>query len=369
MEMAREASRLQAEGHDIVRFDVGQPAHGAPQVALDAVRDALSARSFPYSEALGAMAVRRKLSDWYKHIHGLDIDPRRIALTTGASGAFTLAFLALFGDGERVALAAPGYPPYRHILTALGMRAVAVDAELQARLQLTPQDVEDAARAGPLAGVIVASPANPTGTLLSREDLAALAQACRARGCAFISDEIYHGLTYEQAAVTALAVDDEAIVINSFSKYWAMTGWRIGWLIMPERLIGAVERLAQNLTVCPPSPSQAAALAALDAQAECDARRDAYGVNRARLMDALPEMGLSIAAPPDGAFYMLVDISAHSRDSLDFCARALREAGVALTTGVDFDERRGRSWVRLAYARDTEETQRGIARLRQWILR
>jgi aspartate/methionine/tyrosine aminotransferase len=369
MEMAREAARLEAQGKRIIRFDVGQPFVGAPGPALDAVRAAMASNTLGYTEGLGSRALRERIAAWYAHAYGLDISPGRIAITTGASGAFLLAFMALFDTGDRVALAAPGYPPYRHILTALGMRPAVIESSTSDRLQLTPAHIAKLATETPLAGALIASPANPTGAMLSRDELAAIAAAARANGAALISDEIYHGLTYERPATSALEVAPDAIIINSFSKYWAMTGWRVGWIVAPEALIGAIERLSQNLFVAPPTPSQAAALAALDAQHICEERRARYARNRTLLLEALPRLGLTPAAPPDGAFYILADISAHGADSTAFCDRALHEAGVALTTGLDFDEARGPRWARLAYARETAEVEEGLARLSQWLKR
>lgn len=367
MEMAREADKRAAAGQKLVRFDVGQPFTGAPPAALEAVRASFENNPLGYTGGLGAPALRARLSAFYRAKHGLEIAPERIVITTGASGAFTLAFLALFESNERIALAAPGYPPYRHILSALGMRAAIAEAGANEKYQLAPHHLDELAASGPLAGALIASPANPTGAMLTRAELAALAAKARAHGAAFISDEIYHGLVYDSPAVSALAVDDDAIVVNSFSKYWAMTGWRVGWIVAPPSLIGALERLAQNLTVAPPTPSQIAAIAALDCEADCEARRAIYARNRAFLLEGLPRLGLAPVAPPDGAFYMLLDIGAHGDDSLAFCRRALDEAGVALTTGLDFDETRGSRWARLAFARDTAEVEDGLARLARWL--
>ncbi|NWG52820.1 MAG: aminotransferase class I/II-fold pyridoxal phosphate-dependent enzyme [Hydrogenophilaceae bacterium] len=367
MEMAREAAARAAAGERIIRFDVGQPCFSAPPEALAAVRAKLDRDALGYTEALGAAALRARIARHYDEAYGLVLSPERIIITTGASGAFTLAFLALFESGDRVAMAAPGYPPYRHILTALGMRAALAQAGANDRLQLQARHIEDLAAQAPLAGVLLASPANPTGAMLTDDELAALAACARGLNLPLISDEIYHGLTYERPATSALAVDPDAIIINSFSKYWAMTGWRVGWIVAPPALVAPIERLAQNLTVSPPHISQIAALAALDAGAECERRRALYARNRAHLLATLPELGLTLAAPADGAFYMLVDVSAHSDDSLAFCKRALVEAGVALTTGVDFDEARGRHWMRIAYARAPEEVEEGVARLRRWL--
>ncbi|MDX2238419.1 MAG: aminotransferase class I/II-fold pyridoxal phosphate-dependent enzyme [Hyphomonadaceae bacterium] len=369
MEMAREASALQAQGRSIVRFDVGQPARGAPQSALDAARAAVAQGDFPYTDALGLPALRRKLSAWYRDAQGCSVAPERIVITTGASGAFTLAFLALFDPGDRLLMAAPGYPPYRHIASALGLSPVIAEATAAERMQLQARHVAAALRDGALAGALIASPANPTGTMLRDDEVRALAAACADAGAALISDEIYHGLTYAAPARSALTASDDVVVVNSFSKYWAMTGWRVGWMVVPDRLIDRIERLSQNLTICPPTPSQIAACAALDARDDCEAARAAYARNRGAILEALPGLGVSLAAPADGAFYMLLDISAHSADSLDFCRHALRDAGVALTTGLDFDEARGARWVRLAYARDAAEVAEGIARLNAWLAR
>ncbi len=367
MEMAREADRRIAAGERIVRFDVGQPFVGAPDTARAAIRAQIDTHLFGYTDGLGAPALRARIAAWYGETYGLDVAPARVAITAGASAAFVLTFLALFNTGDRVALAAPGYPPYRHVLKALGMNPAMIEAQPREKLQLTPAHLRTLALEAPLAGALVASPANPTGAMLNKAELAALADAARAEGAAFISDEIYHGLTYEAPAVTALAVDPDAIIINSFSKYWAMTGWRIGWIVAPEPLMGAIERLSQNLFISAPAPGQAAALAAIEAREACEARKAVYAANRARILSALPGLGLKAVAPPDGAFYVLVDIGAHGMDSETFAARALAEAGVSMTAGIDFDETRGRDWVRIAYARAEDEVVEGLERLAGWL--
>ncbi len=359
MEIMREASARAAAGQDIVRFDVGQPHEGAPEAAIAAAEAALRTDKLGYTDALGAPALREAIAAHYQRSYGVTIDPARVVITTGASGAFVLAFLALFNTGDRVALAAPGYPPYRHILTALGMAPAVIEARIEDGLQLTGALLR--AQAGNVRGALVASPANPTGAMLSRERLADLAAAARERGAALISDEIYHGLVYEGRAETALAVAPEAIVINSFSKYWAMTGWRVGWLIAPPDTIKPLERLAQNLFICPPAPAQAAALAALAATEACDARTALYAHNRTLLLEGLTKLGLPPVVRPDGAFYVLVDVSRFG-DSGAFAHRAL-DAGVALTPGVDFDEARGAGWARLSYCVAAGEIERGLERL------
>jgi aspartate/methionine/tyrosine aminotransferase len=367
MEVAREAGARAASGQSIVRFDVGQPGQAAPEAALRAAERAIRADPLGYSDGLGLPALRRAIADWYGAQHDLSISPDRIAITTGASGAFVLAFLALFGDGARVAMAAPGYPPYRHILTALGMNPALIQAQAGEKFQLTPAHIAALAAGGPLAGAVIASPANPTGAMLTRAEISALADAVQAENGALISDEIYHGLTYGAAATSALAVAPDALVINSFSKYWGMTGWRVGWIVAPAGLVPAIERLSQNLAICPPAISQHGALGALTATDECESRRLVYGDNRALLLEALPGLGLAPATMPEGAFYVLIDISRHSQDSLSFCRRALEEAHVALTPGIDFCEARGRLWARLAYCQPTARVEEGLNRLTNWL--
>jgi aspartate/methionine/tyrosine aminotransferase len=362
MEVAREANARMAAGERIVRFDVGQPWFGAPTAALAAAERAMRSEALGYTEGLGAMALRKGISGWYASEYGLDIDPARIIVTTGASGAFTLAFLALFDDGARVAIASPGYPPYRHILKALGFEAVVVEADVADNLQLTPELL---AEAGAFDGALVASPANPTGAMLSRAKLQALCAAMRAAGKPLVSDEIYHGLTYDGPATTALAFDDDVIVINSFSKYWAMTGWRVGWIVAPPRLVKSIEKLAQNMTVAPPTVSQVAALGALTAKQECEERRGLYAENRTLLLRELPGLKLPPVVSPDGAFYAMVDVTAHTDDSMVLSHRLLGEAGVAITPGIDFCATRGRHWARLAFCRPHDEIADGLARLRR----
>ncbi len=362
MEVAREANARMAAGESIVRFDVGQPWFGAPAAALAAAERAMRNEALGYTEGLGAMALRKGISGWYASEHGLDIDPARIVVTTGASGAFTLAFLALFDTSARVAIASPGYPPYRHILKALGYEAVVVEADVADGLQLTPALLE---QAGAFDGALVASPANPTGAMLSRDALQTLCAAMCAAGKPLISDEIYHGLTYDGAATSALAFDDDVIVVNSFSKYWAMTGWRVGWIVAPPRLVKSIEKLAQNLTVAPPTISQVAALGALTAKQECEERRALYAENRKLLLRELPGLKLPPVVSPDGAFYVLVDVSVHTDDSMALSHRLLGETGVAITPGIDFCATRGRHWARLAFCRPQGEIEDGLARLRK----
>jgi aspartate/methionine/tyrosine aminotransferase len=364
MDVAREAAARQAAGQSIVRLDVGQPLFGAPAKAIEAAGRAMRSEALGYTEALGTAVLRKGIAAWYARTQGVEVAPDRIIITVGASGAFQLTFLALFDPADRVALVSPGYPPYRHILNALGVEPVLVDAD-PSDLQMRAASLEAGADAGGLAGALIASPGNPTGSLIPDRDLDAIAQTCAERGIALISDEIYHGLTYERKARTLAG--SNAIVVSSFSKYWAMTGWRVGWIVAPEHLVKPIERLAQNLFIAPPTIAQAAALAALDAEDECEARRAVYAESRTLLISGARKLGMELVAPPDGTFYILADISAHSKDSLDFCRRAL-DAGVALTPGVDFCETRGARWVRIAYPQSPEIVAEGLERLRRWLV-
>jgi len=349
MDVIAAANRKQASqpagAPKVLHMEVGQPGTGAPAGALAAVRAALG-QPLGYTEAFGLISLREAIAahiqDWY----GVNVPRTRIAVTTGASGAFPLAFLAAFDRGDRVALAAPFYPPYVNILTALGMQPVIVEAGAENRFQPTPAllDKLDA----PPAGLIVASPCNPAGTMLHPDEFAALAEWCVRRGVRLISDEIYHGLTYGQPLSTAANVPG-AIVINSFSKYFSMTGWRVGWMVLPEDLVRPVECLAQNLFISAPHVSQVAAQAALSCHAELDANVAAYARSRAILLDALPRAGFISLSPAEGAFYIYADVSTQTDDSGAFCARMLEEIGVAAAPGVDFDRARGRYFVRFSY--------------------
>ena len=365
MDVMEDARRLEDQGRDLVHMEVGQPGTPAPQAAVQRLTQAMQSREpMGYTVALGLPELRRGIAALYKTRYGIDLDPARVVITPGSSGAFILAFLALFDAGDRVALADPGYPAYRNILKALDLEVVRIETTLETRYQPTPALLEGAGR---LDGLLVASPANPTGTLLDSAAMKALADFSAAEGTTFISDEIYHGLTYGQSAVTALQYSDDAIVINSFAKYFSMTGWRIGWMVVPEHLIRPVENLAQNLFICSSHASQVAALGALDATEELEGHRAVYAANRARLLEALPGMGFQDIAPADGAFYIYADISAFSNDSKAFSARLLSEAGVAATTGLDFDPGRGHRTLRFSFARTEAEIIEGIARLGRFL--
>ena len=365
MDVMEDARRLEDQGRDLVHMEVGQPGTPAPQAAVQRLTQAMQSREpMGYTVALGLPELRRGIAALYKTRYGIDLDPARVVITPGSSGAFILAFLALFDAGDRVALADPGYPAYRNILKALDLEVVRIETTLETRYQPTPALLEGAGR---LDGLLVASPANPTGTLLDSAAMKALADFSAAEGTTFISDEIYHGLTYGQSAVTALQYSDDAIVINSFAKYFSMTGWRIGWMVVPDRLIRTVENLAQNLFICSSHASQVAALGALEATEELEGHRKVYAANRGHLLDALPGLGFTDIAPADGAFYIYADISRLSNDSTEFCARLLKEGGVAATTGLDFDPIRGNHTMRFSFARTEAEILEGVRRLKAFL--
>lgn len=358
MDVLERARMAEAAGRHIVHMEIGQPATPAPAGARQALAHALET-PLGYTVALGLPDLRRGIAALYARWYGVDLDPARVVVTTGSSGAFLLAFTALFDAGDRVALGEPGYPSYRQILRALSLVPVGIPSRPENRLQPVPEDL-----AGIDAqGLIVASPGNPSGTMLSKGALAALIHHAEARGMGFVSDEIYHGLHYADRAVSALEISQNAWVINSFSKYYSMTGWRVGWMVVPEDQVRRVERLAQNLFICPPHASQIAALAALDCVPELEANRAVYAENRRLMLERLPKVGFTRIAPPDGAFYVYADVSGLTEDSLSFAAQILDEAGVAVTPGLDFDPIRGRQTLRFSYAGATDQIALGLDRL------
>ena len=367
MDVMAAAARLEAQGRRIIHMEVGQPAVGAPATAIAAVRAALSAGPLGYTETFGIASLRRRIAQSYAERHDLDIDPARIVVTTGSSAGFMLAFLAAFDAGDRVAMALPGYPPYRHILTALGCEPVWIETTAQTRWSITSEALLALHRARPLKGVIVGSPANPTGTMMTAQALTELIRCAEDAGIVFISDEIYHGLDYAFAAQSAAGLSDDAIIINSFSKYFCMTGWRIGWMVVPPSLVRAIERLQQNLAISVPTLSQIAAEAAFDARAELDEVKHGYEENRRILVEGLPRAGLDSFLPVDGAFYLYADVSRFSTDSFDFATRMLEEAGVAATPGVDFDPLHGRNFLRLCYAGSRAEMHEAVERIGAWL--
>jgi len=355
MEAARQA---EAAGRHIIHMEVGQPGTGAPKAALAKLGGAL-ADPLGYTVALGLPALRARIARHYADVYGLDLDPGRVVVTSGASGAFLLAFSALFDNGARVGLGLPCYPSYRQILKAMGLTPVEITTTAQARYHPVPGDVSG------LEGLIVASPGNPTGAMLDRGALAALAKACQAHGTALVSDEIYHGLSYDGRAVSALEVTDEVYVIGSFSKYFSMTGWRVGWMVVPPDHVRIVERLAQNMFICAPHAAQLLALHAMDCDEELQGNVAVYAENRKRMIAGLAEIGLTTTAPPDGAFYIYADVAHLTDDALAFSRRILDEAGVAVTPGLDFDPHQGHRWLRFSYARSPADSDEGPGRLRR----
>jgi aspartate/methionine/tyrosine aminotransferase len=367
MDVMAAAGRLEAQGRRIIHMEVGQPAVGAPSSAIAAARTALTSGPLGYTEALGVGSLRKRIAQSYSDWHGLDIDPARVIVTTGSSAGFMLAFLAAFAAEDRVAVALPGYPPYRHILSALGCEPVPVKTSAQTRWSITADALLAAHRDRPLKGVIIASPANPTGTMMTASALGELIQCAEDAGITVISDEIYHGLDYAFAAESAARLSSEAIIINSFSKYFCMTGWRIGWMVVPPSLVRAVERLQQNLAISVPTLSQVAAEAAFDDGPELSKVRQGYEENRQILVEGLPRAGLDSFLPVDGAFYLYADVSRFSTDSFAFATRMLEDAGVAATPGVDFDPVSGHNFMRFCYAGSPEDMREAVERIRVWL--
>jgi aspartate/methionine/tyrosine aminotransferase len=368
MDVVARAARLEAAGRRIIHMEVGQPAAAAPSSARAAAQAALGG-PVGYTESLGIAPLRARIAAHYRERYGIDLDPGRVVVTTGSSAGFMLAFLAMFEPGDRVAIARPGYPPYRNILAALGCEPVAIEISAHDRWALTAADVIAAHRARPLAGVLFASPANPTGTMMTAEALSALIAAAEGEGIRCISDEIYHGLDYAFPAQTALAHSGTAMIINSFSKYFCMTGWRVGWMVAPEPLIRPIERLQQSLAISVPTLSQIAARAAFDGAAEMEAVKHGYEDNRRVLVEGLPRAGLDSFLPVDGGFYLYADVSRFCDDSFAFAGRVLEEAGVAATPGIDFDPVHGRRYIRFSYAGSTEEMREAVERIAGWLRR
>jgi aspartate/methionine/tyrosine aminotransferase len=367
MDVMAAAARIEAAGGHVIHMEVGQPAAGAPKTAIAAAHAALEAGRIDYTSALGIPSLRERIARHYRDAYGCVVSPERIVVTTGSSGGFILAFLSMFEPGDRVAVTVPGYPPYRHILTALGCEPVLIETTNETRHALTGEALLAAHRKAPLKGVLVGSPANPTGTMMSREALSSLIAAAEDAGIRFISDEIYHGLDYAFPAVTAAELSQHAVVINSFSKYFCMTGWRVGWMVVPDILVRPIERLQQNLSISVPSLSQIAAEAAFDGAAEMEEIKHGYQENRRILIEGLPKAGLTRFLPADGAFYLYADVSDFTSDSFDFAKQMLDQAGVAATPGLDFDPIHGRSFIRLSYARSAAEMREAVDRIDGWL--
>ena len=366
MDVLRAANEREAAGADVIHLEVGQPGTQAPEAVREAARHALAQEPIGYTDSLGIAPLREAIAAHYRAQYDLAVDPGEVVVTTGSSAAFQLAFLAAFEAGDRVALAAPGYPAYRNILTALGIEPVLIEVGENSHYQPNPELL---AEAGPLDGLVIASPANPTGTMIAAADLARLAGWCRDRGIRLISDEIYHGITYGTEAASTRAYGPEAVVVNSFSKYYSMTGWRLGWMLAPPDLARSVECLAQNFYISPPALSQLAAIPVFGCRAELDGHVARYRANRDLLIRTLSAAGLTRFAPAEGAFYLYADISGFTRDSVDFCRRLLVATGVAITPGLDFDPLKGGGCVRLSFAGSTEDIAEAAHRLADWLPR
>jgi aspartate/methionine/tyrosine aminotransferase len=357
--------RRRDAGLPVVDLSAGQPSTPAPEAVRRAALDAIANDRIGYTNALGIPALREAIAAHYRRTDGIEVSAANVAVTTGSSGGFLYAFLAAFDAGDAVAMARPGYPAYRNMLAALGCRVIELPCGADTRFQPTVAHLE--ALDEPPAGLVLASPANPTGTMVDAAELAALTSWCDAHGTRLISDEIYHGITFGVSAASAWRTSRRAVVVNSFSKYFSMTGWRIGWLLVPDELFDQIDRLAGNFAICPPALSQRAALAAFDAYGELDANVARYAANRTMMLEALPQIGLDRLAPADGAFYIYADISKWTNDSLSFVFRALDECGVAMAPGIDFDPVDGGSFVRMCFAGDAAEIGQAIAKLGQWL--
>ncbi|MGB6349772.1 MAG: aminotransferase class I/II-fold pyridoxal phosphate-dependent enzyme [Pseudolabrys sp.] len=367
MDVMAAAAQREAQGAKIIHMEVGQPAAKAPATAIKAAQAALAHGRIGYTETLGIPSLRTRIARHYADTYDLVFDPARIVVTTGSSGGFILAFLSLFEPGDRVALANPGYPPYRHILSALGCEPVLIETSAETRWALSAKALIAAHQRTPLKGVVIASPANPTGTMMDADTLSRLIAVAEAEGIRVISDEIYHGLDYAFAAETAANASDHAVVINSFSKYFCMTGWRIGWMVVPDTFVRPIERLQGNLAISVPTLAQVAAEAAFDGREEMEAVKRGYEENRRILTEGLPKAGLDKFLPVDGAFYLYANISRFSDDSLDFAKRMLNEAGVAATPGIDFDPVDGRHFLRFCYAGSPAEMREAVERIGNWL--
>ncbi len=364
MDVMRAAAQREAQGAQVLHLEVGQPGTAAPKKVIDAAKKALDRDLIGYTDARGTASLRARIARHYQDQYVLPVDPERVMVTTGSSGGFLLSFLSAFDPGDRVALAAPGYPAYRNILQALGVEPVLLPSALEHRFQPTVDLLE---RAGQLDGLIVASPSNPAGTMLDDKELAALAGYCTANDIRLISDEIYHGISYGHRAVSALAHSPDAIIINSFSKYFSMTGWRLGWMVVPEDLLRPAECLAQNLFISAPALSQIAGEAAFDCGDVLDGYVATYARNRQLLLEELPKAGFSTMAPADGAFYIYADVSDLTDDSEAYCRRMLAETGIAATPGVDFDPERGHHFLRFSFAGPEADIAEAAKRLQAWV--
>jgi aspartate/methionine/tyrosine aminotransferase len=364
MEVLKAANEKAAKGDSVLHLEVGEPGRGAPAGAISAAHAALDAGGIGYTEAFGLTDLRSRIARYYQETHGVDIPLDRIAVTTGSSGGFVLSLITAFDVGDRVALGVPCYPAYRNMFKALGIEPVYLRTTMATRFQPTPEML---AEAGPVDGLLIASPANPTGTMLIGQPLTDIIDHCNSEGVRLISDEVYHGITYGQQAETIIGRAPGGIVLNGFSKYYGMTGWRLGWMILPQDMAAPMERVAQNLYISSNVVSQRAALAAFDCGEELEGNVELYRRNRDILLDALPRAGITEMAPADGAFYIFANVSRFTNDSMDFCARLLAETGVAVTPGIDFDTEEGHAYVRISFAGETETVRDAADRLVSWL--
>ena len=363
MDVMEAASKKEKSGYEVIHLEVGQPGTSAPKMAAESVKNKISKSTMGYTVALGIPELREKIADLYLRWYKVQVEPERIIVTPGSSGAFILTFTGLFDVGDTVGVGSPGYPSYRQILKALSLNTSTIQTFNNNKFQPVAADIIN----NSLDGLLVASPANPTGSMLNKYDLEKLIDACKMKQTVFISDEIYHGIEYESKAVSALEVSDDCIVINSFSKYFSMTGWRLGWIVVPKNHIRQFERLAQNMFICAPHISQIAALGALDASYELNLNLKTYEANRTMLIEELPKLGLKNFAPPDGAFYFYIDVSEYTNDSVNFAKSVLDEVHVAITPGIDFDPERGLKTIRLSYACSTSDLKEGLKRLEKFM--
>jgi aspartate/methionine/tyrosine aminotransferase len=369
MDVMAAAAELEAAGRHVVHMEVGQPGAPAPKPVLEAAAEVLRDGRLGYTEALGVRALRQRIAQHYRDAYSVDVSPSRIMVTSGSSGGFNLTFLGAFDPGDRIAMATPAYPAYRNILTAFGLRPEEIEVGPESRWALSTEQIRDMHARTPLAGVLVASPANPTGTMTASDEFRRIAEFCDTNAIRFLSDEIYHGLVYDGEAETALKFSDSAIVINSFSKYYCMTGWRVGWLVLPEDLMRPFERLSQSLYISMHELSQRAAVAAFDVQSiqELETVKAGYARNRALLLERLPALGFDEFLPVDGAFYVYASVARFTNDAHDFASRMLSEAGVAATPGPDFDHARGHRYMRFSFAGTESDIAEGIDRLAHWL--
>ncbi|MCF6320645.1 MAG: aminotransferase class I/II-fold pyridoxal phosphate-dependent enzyme [Rhizobiaceae bacterium] len=367
MDIVSKAAKLTAAGEDVISLAVGQPCASAPKAALTAAANALKDGVISYTNAPGIDGLRQRIALHYRETYDVEVDPARIYVTTGSSAGFVLSFLSMFEAGARIAIPSPGYPAYRNIIKSLSMVPVEIETSHDSRWTLNAQLLEAAHKKNKIDGLLFANPNNPNGTMLQRDGFATLLHKAQELGIRFISDEIYHGLTYDFDAASALEYGDDVIVINSFSKYFCMTGWRIGWMIVPESLMRTIDKLQQNLFICAPQISQIAAAAAFEGKAEMELVHRGYKTNRKLLLQRLPKLGITNIQPIDGAFYAYGDISQLSDNSVDFASKILEHTKVAVTPGVDFDLSRGKSWMRFCFAANHQRLVEAFDRLDKWL--